>query len=153
MLIASYGSLRKGMYKYNTIIDSYGQEAMKLKGTFRLDGFKMYDCATYPIACPSLTQLEIDLSGNTEVIKDSITVEVYEINSILADSIDRMEKKAGYRMIGVQIPIVATTGPPMRARMYIKDNPLPLVPNGDWVEHITHRISKRTYEDEEQTNI
>lgn len=81
MLIAVYGTLRKGCYNYK----SKGLDVAKYKGDERVTGFVMHHNGSYPMIVRSDEN-------------DSILVEVYEVPSEVALPIIQMETGAGYEM-------------------------------------------------------
>jgi gamma-glutamylaminecyclotransferase len=70
-----YGSLRKGLYNYNSYLSKCEQI-----GTFRISGFKLYElCSSYPGAV---------YTGSED---DELTVELFKINRSKLKELDRLE--------------------------------------------------------------
>lgn len=79
-----YGSLRKPMYNYKRFIEYYGENSIIYKMTTKIPGFELYDISgNYPAAIKSYNDKEM-------------VVDLFSISDSAYDSIQYMEKSAGY---------------------------------------------------------
>ena len=115
---AFYGSLRAGMYNYSHWSEDLKFiETIRISGKYGRGGFIMKDFGPYPMCIESVLPA------------DSIVVDLMEVeDQRVAESIDRMERGAGY------VPITITHNN-IDYTMYIYENDLPelrRVEGGDW---------------------
>lgn len=141
MLIAVYGTLRKGDYN-----DSY-LRGYKPLSTERVDGFEMYNLGgSYPYIARGA---------------DSITVEVYDVPEEVFVPIERMERGAGY-----DLAVAKTTSGPAKifcmteerhAEYQTGTSRPPKIMTGDWFEWLKKfrpgRVSERSNVMEELADV
>lgn len=114
MLMAVYGTLRKGCHNYR----AKGLDIAKHMGDERITGFAMYHNGSYPMIVRG--------DGN-----DSILIEIYDVPAEVALPIIKMEQGAGYEMDlvntshGVAV-IFTQSSHQVRDKVKILD--------GDWVQ-------------------
>jgi gamma-glutamylcyclotransferase (GGCT)/AIG2-like uncharacterized protein YtfP len=119
VLIAVYGSLRKGHYNYERF---GGSHSFAYKGTFQINGYKLYNLGSYP--------------GIIEAEKgDFITVDLFECPDDVAKQIDWMETGSGYSAETIQVD-------GQKAIIYIYDRSISrfeLVGSGDWTKYLKEK--------------
>jgi gamma-glutamylcyclotransferase (GGCT)/AIG2-like uncharacterized protein YtfP len=119
--ILVYGTLRKGQYNFDRIINNYGSESMKYIETKVIEGFKMVSISDwYPV---------IIFNGWKN---QTIVVEVMEVSSEAKSFIDRMEVDAGYTIKQVD---------GMDIYCFVNDyfGNKGVIESGDWVKYISSK--------------
>lgn len=121
--LAVYGSLRPSMY------NSKGLQYTD-KGELKLSYYKMYDLGDYPGVVRSNSFM------------DTITINILEVDSQLASSIDMMEIHAGYFII----PIWADGH---NCKLYLYDKSLITdkhkeVVHGDWIAYYNNKLKHKS---------
>ena len=120
ILIATYGSLRKGQYNYDRFKNHFGSEFNYLK-TSTISGYKLYDLGSYP---------GLKVSDNEE---DVVVIDVLEVSQECFDYIEVMEHGAGYITVKV-----TDDQSKEKYAAYIYENPCDnLVESGDWSKYLS----------------
>jgi gamma-glutamylcyclotransferase (GGCT)/AIG2-like uncharacterized protein YtfP len=116
--ILVYGTLRKGQYNFDRIVNNYGSESMKYIETRTIEGFKMVSINDWYPA--------IIFYGNKH---QTIVAEVMEVSSEAKSFIDRMEAGAGYTIKQVD---------GMDIYCFVNDyfGNKGVIESGDWVKYI-----------------
>lgn len=112
--IAVYGSLRKGEYNYDRF---GGEKSFCHKGSYVLDGFKLYSLGSYP-------GIKKAPAGNT------IVVDVLYADEQTSNVINHMEIGAGYHAEKIKVGNHEPT-------IYIYDGQVSenqLIVHGDWTK-------------------
>ena len=116
--ILVYGTLRKGQYNFDRIINNFGLESMKMVSKKVLKGFQMVTIHDW---YPAI------IYTNKE--EDTIVVEEMEVTPEAKDFIDRMEAGAGYSIMTIDGADI----------YYMKNNQYgekAIIKSGDWVKYI-----------------
>lgn len=98
MLIAVYGSLKRGFYNHSR----FGMSSMLLVQSGIVEGFKMWRVDGVPFPFVTRNPWCEDMTGR-------VSVEVYEIDEQLFDVLDRMESGAGYMSCPVIVGTISAT--------------------------------------------
>ena len=120
-----YGSLRKGEYNNYLLKDS------EYIGKGIVKGFKMYSLGSYPF---------VHQTNNKD---DIIVVEGYKVDIETYNSINKMERLAGYTKVNV----IISTDMEIIGEIYKIDNPIRYydkVVSGDWVAERETRYINQT---------
>lgn len=124
MILAVYGTLRKGETLYGKARRMYGDDAMVWLGTARLRRYKMYDLGWFPALV------------ETGRYKDEVIVDLMEVNREALETIRQWE--GGYYEVGVKV-----NG--FDARMFTmferSMGDATVVEGGDWVEYWAEKQS------------
>jgi len=116
--ILVYGTLRKGQYNFDRIINNFGLESMKLVSEKILKGFQMVTIHDW---YPAI------IYTNKE--EDTIIVEEMEVTPEAKNFIDRMEAGAGYSIMTIDGADI----------YYMTQNTYgeqAIIKSGDWVKYI-----------------
>jgi gamma-glutamylcyclotransferase (GGCT)/AIG2-like uncharacterized protein YtfP len=89
ILIATYGSLRKGEYNYDYFKHIYGDE-IEYQGTTVINGYTLHSLGAYPAINPTDEQSEV-------------TVDVLRVSEVVNHYIDQMELNAGYYIVKEEV--------------------------------------------------
>lgn len=121
--IATYGSLRKGEYNYESFVRHYGEDNFVYISTHSIPGFKLYSMGAYPAA----------VSASAGEIVNDLVVDLFEVSIPVYESIRAMELGANYKEVLVNI-----NGEDVI--LYEYNNDLPesrRVPEGDWSKYLS----------------
>lgn len=114
MLVAVYGSLRKGMGNHAVISQDLNRQHLS---TERIKGWDMYSYGAFPYISPG---------------EGSIVVEVYDLAERTLEQLDRLE---GYPYFYDRTRVETSQGPAWIYFINQGSNNRP-VKNGDWVRHV-----------------
>lgn len=114
-IIAVYGSLRLGMYNFDSFKRHF-QDDFEFIRTITTSGFELYDLGPYPCAV------------KTDAPSDIIVIDLIKVSEECKQALDQMEFGAGYVLASVNYdnkiyPIYVMDKAPSKAKR---------VPNGDW---------------------
>lgn len=87
-LVAVYGSLRKGEYNYNSFMRMYPKQLEYIK-TETISGFKLFNLGSYP-----------GINKGSE--SDKLVIDLFRVGERAFQSIDMMEKGAGYSVLTLE---------------------------------------------------
>ena len=127
MIIATYGSLRKGM-KNHEIMKKYG----RYLGTYSVEYYVMVKCGGQDY--PRVVENVIRINGK-RVKPTPIVVEVYEIPDDVFYELAELERRAGYYMQLIDIPYSS-----YQAIMWFSYHnflyDVDVIESGDWVKFV-----------------
>jgi len=129
---AFYGSLRRPMYNYIRMCQSFGKDSMHYKKTIKLFGYEMYILGQYP---------GIKDSDRSK----SIVVDLFEINQEVFDCVYRMEISSNFYEDDIKIDEHYYKIFPYAGKV----NESHLVESGDWVSLLNNIEKTKKVENEQ----
>lgn len=115
--VAVYGSLLSGLGNHRFL------DGANYLGTVRLNGFEMYSLGPFPAVVPA------------DTAKDSIVVEVYEVDEVTLGNMDMLEGHPDFyeRQKIREVPLVHRAWMYLQTKDAVKD--CPKVEGGNWREY------------------